>query len=122
MRTRRASAILTFPDRVDIIVPGKSQHFRKDLPDQTVTYTWQEVTQVLVFKRDQLVVDLICMEFELNGRETVEVNEGMEGWKSLVEAVPVYLAGALTQEEWWVKVVSPTFETCLTQVYTRPTA
>ena|SRR5258707_8261052 len=122
MGTRRTCAILTFPDRVDIVIPGKSRLFRENLPDKTVTFSWQEVTQVMVFKRDQFIVDLICMLFELNGKETSEMNENMQGWQDLVKAVPIHLPGALTQEEWWGKVVSPAFETCLTQVYPRPMA
>ena len=58
--------------------------------------------------------------FELNGTHTVEVSEDMLGWKALVEAVPVYLRGALSQEEWFQKVASPAFELCLTDIYSRP--
>jgi hypothetical protein len=122
MGTRRTCAVLTFPDRVDIIVPGKPRLFQENLPERTITFTWQEVTQVMVFKRDIFSVDLICMVFELNGKETIEVNEEMKGWKTLVEAVPIYLPGALTQGEWWEKVAWPAFELCLTHIYPRPQA
>ena len=104
---------------MDIVVPGASRFFREDLPDKTVTFTWLEVTRVAVFKRDQFTVDCICMIFELNNKESVEVNENMEGWGTLVKAVPVYLSGALAEEQWWNKVVSPAFELCFTQIYSR---
>ena len=120
MGTRRRCAILTLSDRVDIVVPGKSRLFRPDLPDKTVTFNWAEVTQVGVFKRDQFTVDCICMAFELNHKESVELNENMEGWSTLVKAVPIYLSGALTEEQWWDKVVWPTFELCFTTIYSRP--
>jgi hypothetical protein len=121
MRTRRQCIIHTLPDRVDIVFPGKPRLFRKDPPDKTVTFTWSEVTQVAVFKKDKLLVDCICMVFELNNTETLEVNEEMEGWNTLVRAVPLYLSGALDEKEWWNKVISPAFELCFTEIYSRPT-
>ena len=120
MKTRRRCTIHALPDRVDIVVPGKSRLFRNDLPDKTVTFNWTEVTQVAVFKRDHFTVDCICMIFELNKTQTLEVNENMEGWNTLVKAVPVYLSGALDEEEWWNKVVAPAFEPCFTKIYSRP--
>ncbi|HZE24707.1 MAG TPA: hypothetical protein VE054_11970 [Blattabacteriaceae bacterium] len=99
MKTRRRCAIHALPDRVDIVVPGKSRLFRDDLLDKTVTFNWPEVTQVAVFKRDQFTVDCICMIFELANSETLEVNENMEGWNTLVKAVPIYLSGALAEEQ-----------------------
>ncbi|HEY2232667.1 MAG TPA: hypothetical protein VGK01_04245 [Candidatus Angelobacter sp.] len=89
MKTRRRCAIHTLPDRVDIVVPGKPRLFREDLPDKTVAFNWPEVTQVAVFKRDQFTVDCICMIFEVANNETLEVNENMEGWDTLVKAVPI---------------------------------
>jgi hypothetical protein len=116
---RRVCAIHVFIDHVEILVPGKPRLFRGTLPDKTVTFAWREVTRVIAFKRDRWIVDCICFAFELNGTETIEVSEEMEGWAALVDVVPVYLAGALRQEEWWDKVVSPTFQPCLTNIYLR---
>ena len=121
MGTPRRCAIHTLPDRVDIIVPGASRFFHENLPDKTATFTWTEVTRVAVFKRDQFLVDCICMGFELNHKETLEVNENMDGWDTLVKAVPVYLSAALAEEQWWNKVVSLTFEPCFTETYSRAT-
>lgn len=120
MGTLRRCVIHTLSDRVDIVVPGKARLFRENLQDKTVTFKWPEVTQVAVFKRDQFTVDCICMAFELNYKESLEVNENMEGWNTLVKAVPIYLSGALTEAEWWDKVVWPTFELCFTTIYSRP--
>jgi hypothetical protein len=120
MRTPRRCAIHTLPDRVDIVVPGTSRLFREALPDKTVTFKWPEVTQVAVFKRDQFTIDCICMVFELNYKESLEANENMEGWNTLVKAVPIYLSGALAEEQWWNNVVAPAFEFCFTTIYSRP--
>jgi len=80
-------------------------------------FSWKDVTQVMAFKRDCWSVDLICLEFELNGKMVVEVNEEMEGWKGLAEAMTAHLPGALAFSDWWEKVVSPAFEPCPTHIY-----
>jgi hypothetical protein len=120
MRSNRVCAVYPFQDRVEIHVPGKRRLFGKDLPDKTLTFTWGEVTRVIAFKRDCWIVDSIRFVFELNGTQTIEVWEEMKGWEALVDAVPVYLPGALSQKEWWERVVSPTFELCRTEIYPRP--
>jgi hypothetical protein len=121
MRERRACTIHLFPERVDIIVPGRARLFRKTPPDTTSTFLWEEVTRIFVFKRDAFTVDLICMAFELNGAQTIEINENMDGWKELADAVPVYLPGTLTHNDWFQKVAFPAFALCWTQIYTRTT-
>jgi hypothetical protein len=98
---------------------GKTTSLQNFVARQQCEVRLQEVTRVIAFKRDQWTVDCICFAFELNGKETIEVSENMEGWAALVDAVPVRLPGALRQEEWWDKVVSPTFEPCLTNIYPR---
>jgi len=85
------------------------------------TFNWREVTRLFAFKRDIFAVDLICFAFELHGFETLEVNEHMQGWNTLVAAVPIRLPGALAQEEWFQKVAFPAFALCWTQIYPRPT-
>jgi hypothetical protein len=121
MRESSACTINLFPERVDIIVPAKPRLFRKTPPDKTLMFLWKDVTRVFVFKRDTLIVDLICMAFELNGAETIEVNECMNGWKELEAAVPIYLPGAQTHDEWFQKVSFPAFALCWTEIYTRNT-
>src|SRR5262249_16157098 len=112
MNASSLCVISTSQDRVEIAVPGKQRLLPKSLPDRTVSFEWREVTRVLAFKRDQLIVDCICCIFELNGTETVEVNEDMQCWKVLMDAIPVNLSGALRQEEWWRKVAFPAFASC----------
>lgn len=119
MGSHRRCSIHTFPDHVDIIVPGKSRFFRKDLPDTNTSFTWKEVTEIVAFKRDCWTVDLICFVIEINKTETLELNENMIGWKSLIDAIPRYLAGALTEDEWFTKVAFPAFKPCQTQIYSR---
>lgn len=120
MGNRRLCSIHTFPDCVDIIVPGKSRLFRKDLPDTNTSFNWKDVTEIVAFKRDCWIVDLICFVIEINKTETLELNENMIGWKSLTDAIPHYLAGALAEDEWYTKVAVPAFKPCQTQIYSRP--
>ena len=120
MRSGRVCTIYPAAARVNIIVPGRRRFFRKPLPDTTITFFWYEVTRIIAFKRDCWTVDSIRFVFELNGTHTVEVSEEMLGWKALVEAVPVHLPGALSQEDWFPKVASPALELCLTDIYSRP--
>jgi hypothetical protein len=120
MADDRTCEIHPLPDRVDIFVPGKRRLFRKDLPDKTITFRWNEITQAAVFKRDLFTVDCIHLIFELNGTHTLEVHEEMQGWKDLIDAIPRHLPGAMSQEQWWNKVVSPAFELCWTKIYPSP--
>jgi len=39
----------------------------------------------------------------------VELNEQMDGWNSLIDAVPRILPGTTSKEEWWDKVAQPPF-------------
>ena len=87
------------------------------MPDKTITFRWNEVTQAAVFKRDLFTVDCIHLIFELNHIETIELHESMQGWEALIASIPQNLSGALSQEQWWDKVVSPPFETCWTKIY-----
>lgn len=79
---------------------------------------WQEVTTVLACKRDVYAFDLICLAFSFSAG-TIEVDEQMEGWSQLVEALPSHLPGALKFLDWYERVVQPPFATCATTVFER---
>jgi hypothetical protein len=69
---------------------------------------WQEINRVVVYKRDVYAFDLVCMGFT-TAEGTIELNEEMEGWATLVDALPHYLRGTPNRAEWWNKVVQPPF-------------
>jgi hypothetical protein len=79
---------------------------------------WNEVNGVVAYKRDYLTVDLICMGFTTPDG-AFEVNEEMDGWKALIDAVPRLLAGTTSKEEWWDKVVQPPFAANPTTLFSR---
>jgi len=59
------------------------------------------------------------MALELTKERKFELNEEMNGWDSLVEALPRYLPGFKKSEEWFSDVAFPAFETNLTTLYTK---
>lgn len=79
---------------------------------------WNEVNGVVAYKRDCFATDLICMGFT-TADGAVELNEGMDGWEALVDAVPSLLPGATSREEWWGKVAQPPFATNPTKLFSR---
>jgi hypothetical protein len=73
------------------------------------TWPWSSVNEVKAFKRDLLFVDLICLRFSMADGSSVELNEEMVGFDSLVAAMPSQLSGCPTFEEWWHPVAVPAF-------------
>lgn len=69
---------------------------------------WSEVNGVVAYKRDCFAMDLVCMGFTTSDG-AIEVNEQMEGWENLIDAVPSLLPGTTSTEEWWEKVTQPPF-------------
>lgn len=77
---------------------------------------WQDVNGVVAYKRDLATVDLICLGFS-SPMGGVEVHEEMQGWDALTDALPAYLSGVPSSDQWWGKVAQPPFTTNLTKLY-----
>ena len=84
-----------------------------------IVIAWQDVVRIEVFKRDLYVVDLICVSLLLRDNKSVEINEEMEGWDSVVDKLPEYLPGCKKFEEWFQMVAFPAFKTNSTVIYQR---
>ena|SRR5689334_3905799 len=84
-----------------------------------IVIAWRDTFSVEAFKRDLYSVDLICITFHLRDKKTVEINEEMDGWESLVRKLPEYLPGCQTFEEWCTEVAFPAFKPNLTVIYRR---
>lgn len=80
---------------------------------------WQETVAVKAFKRDLYSADLICIAFLSMDNRTVEIDEEMGGWESLVEKLHEYLPGCQKFEEWFSVVAFPTFKPNTTAIYQR---
>ncbi|MGA3346440.1 MAG: hypothetical protein ABSC76_16390 [Terracidiphilus sp.] len=82
-----------------------------------VVTEWSKVTTVSAFKRDLFAYDLICFNFK-TAEGSLQVDEEMENFDTLIDALPTYLPGALSKAEWWGIVVNPAFTTNWTTLYT----
>jgi len=90
----------------------------RDGSESKTELKWSEVNGVVAYKRDCLTVDLICMGFTTPDGG-VEVNEEMDGWKTLIDAVPCLLLGTTSKEEWWQKVEQPLFAANPTTLFSK---
>jgi hypothetical protein len=82
-----------------------------------IVIAWRDTIRIEAFKRDLFTVDLICLTFVLRDDKALEVNEEMDGWKSLAEKLPEYLRDCQTLEEWFPAVAFPAFKTNRTVIY-----
>ena len=84
-----------------------------------VSWSWSSVERVQAFKRDLVVVDLICLQFSLAGGKVIEVDEEMKGFEALVAVMPQQLLGCPPFAEWWHPVAVPAFATNERVLYAR---
>jgi hypothetical protein len=80
---------------------------------------WSEIVRVVAFKRDLGVVDCICLAFDTADGMTTELNEEMEGWEPLTEALATYLEGSIAPREWFCRVAFPAFAANETVIFER---
>ena len=71
---------------------------------------WSDVREVVAFKRDQFVVDSICVGFRVDETDQYfEVSEDFANFEALLEALPRAFPGI--QPDWYGSVMLPVFET-----------
>jgi len=80
--------------------------------------SWSEVNGIVAYKRDCFAVDLICMGITTPDG-AIEVNEEMDGWEALTDAIPTLLPGMTGKKEWWDKVAQPPFAANPTTLFSR---
>jgi hypothetical protein len=77
---------------------------------------WDDITEIIAFKRDLLTTDIVCLMLRTSGM-TFEINEEMTEFsqlaKELEKVFPTF------DKSWWEKVVTPAFATNETIVYRR---
>ena len=83
------------------------------------SFRWDDAILLIAFKRDLFAVDRICLGIELKDGETIEVDEEMKGWDSLVQKLPEYLPGCKSFAEWFEVVAFPAFELNATRIFER---
>ena len=93
---------------------------RKPLPSPPVhSIAWSEIVRVVAFKRDWLTVDCICLAIATTDGTTTEVNEEMEGWEALTDALPKHLPGSKLWSECFSQVAFPAFAINETVIFER---
>ncbi|MDA0587678.1 MAG: hypothetical protein O2820_05305 [Planctomycetota bacterium] len=80
-----------------------------------VTVRWQDVVEIVAFKRDLLTRDLICVGFRVVGsEELIETDEEMPGFGKLRADVESRFS---LPENWWSEVAFPAFATNMTTIW-----
>ena len=72
---------------------------------------WEDISSVVVYKRDLYTSDMICLLCTLVDGFQFEFQEEMPCWQSLVDALPQHLPGCPVYSEWWNPVAVPAFVT-----------
>ena len=82
--------------------------------DFTKRILWDDITQLNVYKVDQLTIDRIDMEI-VYGDKAVEISEKLPGWyqfilktKEIFPTIP---------KDWDIKIIHPAFATNYTTIY-----
>jgi hypothetical protein len=83
---------------------------------EPLRFRWDEVREVVTFKRDFGVRDDVRLAFRL-ADDWVEVSEEDEGWSALAEAMAKHLPGI--PAEWYLEVMTPAFETNYRVLFSR---
>ena len=92
--------------------------WHRDGAEGRTELSWSEVNGIVAYKRDCFAVDLICMGFTTPDG-AIEVNEEMDGWEALTDAIPTLLPGMTGKKEWWDKVAQPPFAANPTTLFSR---
>jgi hypothetical protein len=94
----------------------------RDPEREPVHWQWVEVERLILFKCDLLTTDSICLRVDLADDCWIALDEEMEGWNALVEALPRHLRGCQRLDQWFSQVAFPAFATNETEIYRRETA
>jgi hypothetical protein len=83
-----------------------------------VEMKWDDVRRVAAFRRDVMTQPMICVAIT-DASKVVVLDESMEGFPHLVEALAGRLAGAPVAEEWRDSMNRPDQDVNFTFVYQR---
>jgi hypothetical protein len=104
-----------FPVRIDITARGFDVY---EGDRQVASVAWDDVDEIVAFKRDMLTWDLVCLEFVLRGRDRAcEVNDDAAEFWNLVKHVKEVFPESV--QDWERLVVKPAFATNLTVIFKR---
>jgi hypothetical protein len=83
---------------------------------------WNELDEIVAFKRDMLAVDDVCLGFRVRGESRFRVcDEEIAGWDDVNEALAT--RSGIRYDEWFARIVQPPFAANSTVLWRRdPTA
>jgi hypothetical protein len=77
-------------------------------------FAWNDVSEVVTFKRDLGTYDDICLGFRIDER-WIEISEDIEGWGALTSALRARFP--TIPADWYGAVMLPPFATCYRVLY-----
>jgi hypothetical protein len=86
---------------------------------QVAEIPWETIESVFVYKQDLVIVDRVATLIKMDGDLDIEIDEEMEGWKELVDALPTHLPNCRDFSDWYMDVAFPAFEPKPTVIYKR---
>ena len=80
--------------------------------------SWDEVDKIVVFKKDMLTFDIVCVEFTIGVKDQFFlVDDDVEGFWDMVRRIKeVFLK---SNQKWEELVIKPAFDQNLTVIYER---
>jgi len=82
---------------------------------------WNELDEIVAFKRDMLAVDDVCLGLRLRGETALRVcDEEIAGWDAVNEALATRFG--IRYEEWFARIVQPPFAANSTVLWRRDPA
>ncbi|MDM7923008.1 MAG: hypothetical protein QUS14_11965 [Pyrinomonadaceae bacterium] len=95
------------------------QNIRLIKDGQVAPISWGMIESVFAYKQDHVIVDRVVTLIKMDGGLEIEVDEEMEGWKELVDAMPKHLPNCRDFSDWYMEVAFPAFEPNPTLIYRR---
>jgi hypothetical protein len=83
--------------------------------EESFNVDWEQVKQIVTFKKDCFAYDRICLEFKLNEQEYLRIHEHMIGFWEVTKSMQNAFPGI--SEDWDSKVMLPAFETNYSVLY-----
>jgi hypothetical protein len=82
--------------------------------DRPVTVKWDDLAEIVAYKRDLLSTDLICVGFRICGSDLIEIDEEMPGFRTLMADVGSRFS---LPENWWNNVAFPAFASNMATIW-----
>jgi len=88
--------------------------FTIKLDDRLLEIDWDSISQIDVFKVDQITIDCIVMELTYNDR-ILRITEEEPGWNEFTDGLEKIFPAI--PKDWWQNVAHPAFATNFATIY-----